>query len=69
MTRWKQWERKQSGMKKNKAESQKRRTALAARWCILAVSVLFLIAGAVKKEYLEVLQKAVRICLECIGIG
>ncbi len=56
-------------MKKNKAESQKRRTALAARWCILAVSVLFLIAGAVKKEYLEVLQKAVRICLECIGIG
>ena len=31
MTRWKQWERKQSGMKKNKAESQKRRTALAQK--------------------------------------
>ena len=56
-------------MKKNKVESQKKRTVFVVRWCILAAAVLFFIIGAVKKEYLEVLQKAVRICLECIGIG
>lgn len=35
----------------------------------LAVSVLFIGIGLLKEEHLEVLQKAVIICLECIGIG
>lgn len=39
------------------------------RWGVLLVSILFLVIGTVKQEYLEVLQKAVKICLECIGIG
>lgn len=41
----------------------------AVRLCVLAVSVLFILAGLIKKEHLEVMQKAVKICLECIGIG
>lgn len=39
------------------------------RFCVLAVSVFFIAAGIIKKEHLEVMQKAVKICLECIGIG
>lgn len=39
------------------------------RICILIISVLFIGIGIAKKEHLEVLQKAVVVCLECIGIG
>lgn len=39
------------------------------RIVILAVSVLFIGIGIAKQEYLEVMQKAVMVCLECIGIG
>jgi hypothetical protein len=38
-------------------------------FAILAFSLLFIGIGLIKQEYLEVWQKAVRICLECIGIG
>lgn len=41
----------------------------AVRYCVLIVSILFIGVGILNQEYLEVLQKAVRICLECIGIG
>ncbi|MDE6912607.1 MAG: hypothetical protein K2P35_02800 [Lachnospiraceae bacterium] len=36
---------------------------------ILALSVLFIGIGVVNKEHMEVMQKAVMVCLECIGIG
>jgi hypothetical protein len=36
---------------------------------VLAMAVVFIIAGILRREYLEVFQKAVKICLECIGIG
>lgn len=49
-------------MKKNKAEQ-------AVRYSVLITAVLFITVGIMKAEHLEVLQKAVRICLECIGIG
>ncbi len=42
---------------------------LVLRFCVLIVSVFFILAGLIKKEHLEVMQKAVKICLECIGIG
>lgn len=35
-------------------------------WLLAAA---FLAAGIYQKEYMEVLHKAVLICLECIGIG
>jgi len=33
------------------------------------VAAAFLAAGIYQKEYTEVLNKAILICLECIGIG
>lgn len=39
------------------------------RGCALSCALLFLAVGIWRKEYLDVLGKAVRICLECIGIG
>jgi len=35
----------------------------------LAAAFLLIGIGLARGEHLEVLQKAVRICLECIGIG
>lgn len=42
---------------------------LAVRFVVLAAAVLSIAAGLFRQEHLEVMQKAVKICLECIGIG
>lgn len=39
------------------------------KYVILALSVLFIGIGLMRKEQLIVLKKAVNVCLECIGIG
>lgn len=39
------------------------------RFGILAVALSFIGIGIAREEYLDIMQKAVRICLECIGIG
>ncbi|HZK19898.1 MAG TPA: CD1871A family CXXC motif-containing protein [Treponemataceae bacterium] len=44
-------------------------TVKIARYCILIVSLVFILIGVLRKEHLVVLRKAVFICLECIGIG
>lgn len=36
---------------------------------LISVGALFLIFGAMRGEAQVVLSKAIRICLECIGIG
>ncbi len=36
---------------------------------LLLLSLSFIGIGIGQEEYLEVMKKAVRICLECIGIG
>lgn len=36
---------------------------------VLAAALAFLGIGIALGEYRDVMQKAVRICLECIGIG
>ncbi|MBQ7638622.1 MAG: thioredoxin [Clostridia bacterium] len=47
----------------------KRPVIIAARVFFLTLGALFVIVGVSRGEFAEVLQKAVRICLECIGIG
>ena len=36
---------------------------------LIAVSVAFIIIGVAREEHIEMMRKAVLICLECIGIG
>ncbi len=39
------------------------------RFSILAAAIVFIGIGLMRQEQVEVLGKAVRVCLECIGIG
>ena len=36
---------------------------------LLFIAVVFIAIGVCREEHLEVMRKAVNICLECIGIG
>ncbi|MDL2319264.1 hypothetical protein LJC74_09385 [Eubacteriales bacterium OttesenSCG-928-A19] len=45
------------------------RNSLLPAIVLIAVGAGLLIAGLVRGEGYVVLQKAIRICLECIGIG
>ena len=45
------------------------KTVSFVRFGLLTVAVVFITVGLLKQEHLEVMQKAVKICLECIGIG
>ncbi len=39
-------------------------------WCIgVGLGVLFLVIGFQEEQFKDLYQKAVMICLECIGIG
>ncbi len=38
-------------------------------WYLLILGIVFTIIGLYREENLIVLKKAIRICLECIGIG
>jgi hypothetical protein len=38
-------------------------------WVLLAVSLAVMTAGLLLGEYRKVLEKAVTVCLDCIGIG
>ena len=48
---------------------KRNRPLVAARVCMLTAALLFIAIGILRQEQLEVMNKAVRICLECIGIG
>lgn len=45
------------------------KAVLLARYGLLGLSAALIAAGLLRQEHLEVMGKAVRICLECIGIG
>lgn len=45
------------------------RTVLLLRFGLLGLALAMIAAGLLRQEHLEVMGKAVRICLECIGIG
>lgn len=36
---------------------------------LIIAGIVFIAIGIVREEHIEVLRKAVNICLECIGIG
>lgn len=38
-------------------------------FCLLLAGCLMIILGIIRGEHQTVLEKAIRICLECIGIG
>jgi len=38
-------------------------------WVLLAVFLVLMVAGLLLGEYRMVLEKAVTVCLDCIGIG
>lgn len=38
-------------------------------WLLIGISVVFLTVGVTRGEAFVVLTKAIRVCLECIGIG
>lgn len=39
------------------------------RWGLLCAAIALIAVGLVQGEALTVLEKGIRICLECIGIG
>lgn len=45
------------------------KATLVLRFGGLGLALVLIGIGLLRQEHLEVLQKAVRICLECIGIG
>jgi hypothetical protein len=38
-------------------------------WLLMALSLAVMVAGLLLGEYKAVLEKAVTVCLDCIGIG
>lgn len=39
-------------------------------WTVgVAIGVCFVVLGAVNAQFADIYRKAIRICLECIGIG
>lgn len=47
----------------------KNKSVLLIQFGLLGLAVILIAVGLLKQEHLEVMQKAVKICLECIGIG
>lgn len=48
---------------------EKQQKINSVRYGLLALSIVLILIGVKSGEMYAVLQKAIRICLECIGIG
>ena len=47
----------------------RRKAVLLVRYGLLATAITLIAVGLARNEQQEVFHKAVKICLECIGIG
>ncbi len=39
------------------------------KYLIIVLGIAFICFGILRKEHIEELQKAINVCLECIGVG
>ncbi len=39
------------------------------KFLLIVASIVFIFIGITRNEHIGVLQKAINICLECIGVG
>ena len=53
----------------DKTTASSTRRIIVLRWMVAVLGVAFVVIGVARGEYLDALSKAVRVCLECIGIG
>ena len=64
---------KEIAHKKNMADSEKKQREKTVIWAfrfwLLAAGVVLVVVGIFNKDYIDVMNKAIRICYECIGIG
>mgnify|MGYP003298945228 CR=1 FL=1 len=54
---------------KDEAPVKKSKKAPVARFVLLGVACVLIVIGLTQNGFYDVLQKAVRICTECIGLG
>lgn len=50
-------------------ENRKKTAIHIARGTAIVLGILFVVLGILRGEPGEILAKAIRICLECIGLG
>lgn len=62
-------EEKAAGIKAEPRTEKPAQNVNALRWVILAVAVIFIIVGIRNGSMSAVVNKAIRICTECVGLG
>ena len=62
-------EEKAAGIKAEPKAEEPARNVNALRWVILAIAVAFIIIGIRNGSMAAVVNKAIRICTECVGLG
>ena len=59
-----------TGSHHGKPEKKKGKTKGISQWAVgLGIGVLLLTIGLCKNQFADIYNKAIMICLECIGIG
>ena len=62
-------EEKAAGIKAELQDDKPARNVNVLRWVILALAVVFIIMGIRNGSMMAVVNKAIRICTECVGLG